>query len=76
MAGVIRQPPTTDAKKAETPHRRAAFAASERLQVFDQVVLLPRLELEVSHPVVVIDHIVERQRTAVVEIRWVLPQPA
>jgi hypothetical protein len=49
---------------------------SKRFQKFDQVGFLSRCEVQRKQLVVVIDHRQEIWRTAIMEVWWMLPEPA
>src|SRR5215203_3963717 len=51
-------------------------SASEGLQVLDEIPLLSTREADASHLHVVLDHVIQRLRASIVEVRPMLPQAA
>jgi hypothetical protein len=56
------------------PEMPSVPAVSERLQEFDQIGFLCAGELQPEELVIVIDHRQEIRRTAIVKVRWMLPE--
>jgi hypothetical protein len=54
----------------------AQVAESQRLQIFDEICFLRWRQIQAEMLIIVIDHVKERRRAAVMEIRRMLPESA